>query len=406
MMRFPKALVIVLSLFFMAIMAGTLGAADTIKIGVLSPLNHPVGEAQVNAAKMAVEAINKAGGVNGKQVEMIVGNTELNPEKAINALKKLVMVERVQCCVGVMSSGVVLSLMDHFARFKIPFIASGSASAAITDAVGENYDKYKYVFRIMVDEVYSAESGVDLVLNYLRPKLNVKKIAIMAEDAKWTTLQSDIVIKGVKKGGITVADYVRFSLKEMDFAPILTRVKNAEVDFLYEISAIMDGAVYINQWYDLQGPPIGGCDTSAGSAEFWEKTNGKCLSEIVYMYGSYPVDLTATTRQFWFDSIKRYKIEPKYTSGFTYDAVMVLAEAIKKGKSTKPDEIVKALENTSYTGVSGLIEFNKKNHNVIYGKGRPTQIWFQWHKKKRVPIYPKEYAEKELILPKWWKPKK
>ena len=402
-MKVKFFLVVTLCLGLMFIQA-PVQAADPVKIGVLGPLSHDVGEGEVNAAKMAIEVINQNGGINGRPVELVVGDTEIKPEKAINALKKMVMVDHVDAVVGGFSSGVVLSLMDYLARFKTPFIATGSSSNTLTEKVAENYDKYKYFFRLMFNETATAEGMVDLMVNFMQPQFGVNKIAVMAEDAKWTKLMGDIFINGVKAKGVTVTDYIRFPLKETDFAPILSRVKDAGVDFLVEISAIADGAAYINQWHDMQGPPIGGCNTSAGADDFWNKTNGKCLTEILFMYGAYPVDVTPTSRKFWDDYSKRYEIVPRYSSGYAYDAVMLIAEAMKKAESDKPDDIVKAIENISYTGTSGLIEFDPKNHNVIYGEGRPGLIWLQWQgEANRVPFYPVKYAEGELMMPEWVK---
>jgi len=210
-------------------------------------------------------------------------------------------------------------------------------------------------------------------------------------------------VEQIKTKGIEVTDYIRFPFKETDFAPILSRVKNAKVQFLLEISAIADGAVYINQWHDMQGPPIGGCDTSAGSEDFWDKTNGKCMSETVFMYGAYDVALTPKTKPFWADYIKIYGKEPKYASGFTYDAVYVVANAVMAAGTTKADALVAAIEKTDYVGVSGRIQF-KKNHNTICGSdGRPMMIWHQWQGKgQRLPVYPEKYATAKFILPAWW----
>lgn len=394
-----RIVVTIVAVFCMMTM--TAGASDTIKIGILGPLSHDVGEGQVNGAKMAAEKINSQGGINGRNIEIVIGDTEIRPEKAINAYSKMVTVDKVETVIGVFSSGVVMSLMDYIARFKVPFIATGSSSDQLTEKVAQDYEKNKYFFRLMFNETATAEGMVDLVVNYLNPNYGVKKIAVMAEDAKWTALMGDMFIEGVKKHNIEVADYIRFPLKETDFSATFSRVKNAKIDFLVEISAIADGAAYINQWHDMQGPPIGGCNTSAGTDDFWDKTNGKCLSEILFMYGSYPVDVTPTTRSFWNEYSQKFGIVPRYSSGFTYDAVMMVAEAMKKGAKSS-DDIVKSLETMEYLGCSGLIEFDPKNHNVLYGDGRPTLLWLQWQgKANRVPVYPEKYAEGKIIFPKW-----
>ena len=398
-----KLLAVMLILGLAVMAAGPASAADTIRIGLLAPLSHQVGEGEVNAAKMAVKRINDAGGIDGKKLELFIEDTEIKPEKAINGYKKLVMVDKVKAVMGAFSSGVVLSLMDHVARYKVPFISTASSSNTFGEKVAENYDRYKYFFRLMLNETDQVNGMVEFVDSFLKPKLNIKKVAVMAEDAKWTKLMGAQFVEQIKTKGIEVTDYIRFPFKETDFAPILSRVKNAKVQFLLEISAIADGAVYINQWHDMQGPPIGGCDTSAGSEDFWDKTNGKCKSETVFMYGAYDVALTPKTKPFWADYIKAYGKEPKYASGFTYDAVYVVAGAVKAAGTTKPDALVAAMEKTDYVGVSGRIQF-KKNHNTICGSdGRPMMIWHQWQGKgQRLPVYPEKYASAKFILPAWW----
>ena len=402
-----KRILTCLVILALAVMtAGPASAGDTIKIGLLAPISHQVGEGEVNAAKLAVKRINDAGGIDGKKLELFIEDTEIKPEKAINGYKKLVMVDKVKVVMGAFSSGVVLSLMDHVARFKVPFIATASSSNTFGEKVAKNYDRYKYFFRLMLNETDQVKGMIEFVDSFLKPKLKIKKVAVMAEDAKWTKLMGAKFVEGIKKRGIEVTDYIRFPFKETDFSAILSRVKNSKVDYLMDLSSIADGAVYINQWHDMQGPPIGGCNTSAGSEDFWDKTNGKCKSETVFMYGSYDVPLTPNTQKFWKDYIKIYGKEPKYSSGFTYDAVNIVAQAIKASGSTKPDALVKAIEKTDHVGVSGRIQF-KKNHNTICGgEGQPMMIWHQWQGKgKRLPVYPEKYAAGKFILPAWWKVK-
>jgi branched-chain amino acid transport system substrate-binding protein len=402
-----KSIVMFLSLILLVPLVGTASAADTIRIGLLAPLSHQVGEGQVNAANMAVKRINEAGGVNGKKVELFIEDTEIKPEKAINGYKKLVMVDKVDAVVGAFSSGVVLSLMDHIARYKVPFIATASSSNTLGEKVAQDYERNKYFFRLMLNETDQAKDMVTFVSKFLGPKLGIKKIAVMAEDAKWTALMASMFIEDIEKEGIEVAEYIRFPFKETDYAPILSRVKNKNVDFLVEISSIADGAIYINQWHDMQGPPIAGCNTSAGSEDFWDKTNGKGLSETVFMYGAYDVDLTPLTRKFWKDYINTYGIEPKYSSGFTYDAISLIVEAVEKADSVKADALVGALEKASHIGVSGLIEFKSNHETICNTENRPTMIWHQWQEGgKRLPVYPEKFAQTEYILSPWWKKNK
>ena len=85
--------------------------AETIRFGILAPVQMAVGQGIINAAKLAAEEINAAGGIQGKKIELLVGDTESKPEKGITAMKKLVMEDKVDALVGEYNSGVALAMM-------------------------------------------------------------------------------------------------------------------------------------------------------------------------------------------------------------------------------------------------------------------------------------------------------
>ena len=123
-----KLLAVMLILGLAVMAAGPASAADTIRIGLLAPLSHQVGEGEVNAAKMAVKRINEAGGIDGKKLELFIEDTRSNPKRPSTATRSWSMVDKVKAVMGAFSSGVVLSLMDHVARYKVPFISTASSS--------------------------------------------------------------------------------------------------------------------------------------------------------------------------------------------------------------------------------------------------------------------------------------
>jgi branched-chain amino acid transport system substrate-binding protein len=124
---------------------------DTVRIGVLTPVQMSVGQGITNAAKLAAEEINAAGGILGKKIELFIGDTEGKPEKGITALKKLVMEDKVDVLVGEYSSGVSLAMQPFLPNYKIVFVTTGCASLALTDNVKKDYGKYKYFFRNMIN---------------------------------------------------------------------------------------------------------------------------------------------------------------------------------------------------------------------------------------------------------------
>src|SRR5208337_3309686 len=104
----------------------TAGAANrdfdkisTVKMGILAPVQMPVGHGIMNAAKMAADEINASGGILGKKIELVFGDTESKPEKGVTAMKKLVLEDKVDVLVGEYSSGVALAIQPFLSGYKI-----------------------------------------------------------------------------------------------------------------------------------------------------------------------------------------------------------------------------------------------------------------------------------------------
>ena len=148
---------------------------------------------------------------------------------------------------------------------------------------------------------------------------------------------------------------------------------------------------------------MGTAHVASMDSKFFEITGGACLYEITYnMIARAP--LTDRTIPFWDHYVKKFGVTPVYTSGFTYDAVYMMAEVIKQKKSVKSDDIVTGLENISYKGViHPQTGFDKQNHDLL--EGRYVMPMVQWQTGgKQVVIYPEKFKTGEYQKPAWWKP--
>ncbi len=378
--------------------------AEPIKIGLLVPVNHVVGKAQVNSAKMAVDEINAKGGVLGRKLQLIIEDTQINPEKGISGYRKLATDDKVAGVVGLYSSGVTLAVQEQMARYKVPLIGTASASISLTNRVKENPDKYKYYFRMMINELREADAMGDYVAKFLKPTLKLKRVGIMVENAKWTEMLMPQLRQKIKEAGIEIVAEETFDIKATDFSPIFAGLASKKVDFIVEVSAIADGVVYVKQWHDLQGPPIGGCNVNGMDGDFWVKTGGKCLTESTFILGAYDAPISPKTQTYWKNYQKLYKNTPNYPGGFTYDAIYVLASAIAQAKGTNPDALVKAIEQTKIVGATGNIAF-QDDHDIKYGgKGDPMVLFVQWQKNGvRKIVYPPVFKNGSYVMPAWIK---
>ena len=107
-----------------------------------------VGRDTIASMQMAVDEINAKGGVIGRKLELVVVDESDSPETGIDAIEKLTGEEQVDVLIGGYTSGVTLAQLPHIAEAKTIYLGVGAASPSITVRVKEDYDTYKYVFRV------------------------------------------------------------------------------------------------------------------------------------------------------------------------------------------------------------------------------------------------------------------
>jgi branched-chain amino acid transport system substrate-binding protein len=377
--------------------------AETIKIGCLGPVQLPVGQGIFNAAKLAAEEINAAGGVHGKKIEIVIGDTEGKPEKGITAMKKLVLEDKVDVLVGEYSSGVSLALQPFLPQYKIVFVTTGCASIALTDAVKKDYAKYKYFFRNMINsDVRQQKWATKFLTEFVNKKLGYKKFAILGENAKWVELYGPALKKDLEAAGLEVVFYELFDVDVKDFSPTFASIKGKGSEWIAQIVSHSASIPLVKAWQDSQSAPMGLCDVTGMDSKFWEMTGGKCLGEITYNFIA-RAPLTDKTIPMWDKYVKQFGTNPVYTTGFTYDSVYMLAEVIKQKKSLKSDDIVDGLEKINYKGVlHPEIGFDKESHDLL--EGRYVMPMLQWQEGgKQVVVWPEQFKTGDYIPPAWWK---
>ena len=385
--------------FIFTLNVGTVIAGDTIKIGVIAPFKTSLGETVLNGAKLAAQDINAQGGILGKKIELVFANTEFKPEKGAMAYKKLVLSDKCEFVVGTCSSGVSKAVMDQMARYKKIFVSTGAASPALSSLLASERDKYKYWFRIMCTSKDISNTIHSFIYDIPFKKFGAKRIAIMAENALWTKGMVKDAKADLKARGMEIVYAEPFDIQTKDFTTIITKIIDSKADFIYELSAHVDSATYIKQWHDLKGPMIGGDSGAAQSERYWTDSNGKCVGNTINaMGGCFPVAETPKTIPFFKHYKTTFKIGPGYGSGYTYDTLYVLKNAIEQAKSTDSDTLVPIIEKTDYFGVSGHVEFTPNHDPKHYG----TMPMVQWRSGgKREVVWPPNLATSEFQLPPW-----
>jgi branched-chain amino acid transport system substrate-binding protein len=373
-----------------------------ILIGINTAIQLQVGRDTIDGAKMAIEEINAKGGVLGRKLEMVTADEGESPKEGVASVNKLTGDNNVNVLIGGYDSGVTLAELPHISRAKTIFIGTGSASPAIQAKVKDDYDNYKYIFR--VNPLSSALQAADLLKfmnENLKEQKGYSKIAILGENAKWVQDMVPYLKKNAAEKGIEVPFAEFFDPQTADFSPIFAKVKDSGSQFLLTILSHAASDVFVKQWYDAKVPvPIGGIDVKSMDTNFFTRVGGKAVSEVTTNY-IVRAPLTEKTVAWWDKFEQTYKRAPVYTATGAYDAIYVYAEAVERAKTTDADPVIKELEKTSYLGPRGKVEFDER-HDLRTGPGFVNVLYVQWQPDgSRVVVWPKEIATGKMIDPPW-----
>jgi branched-chain amino acid transport system substrate-binding protein len=389
----------------------TLGAASAaIALSVAAPGVVPTALAGVgipNGAKLAAEEINKQGGVNGRQIEIVDYDDHNSASDAVRAFQRAAQQDKVSAVIASYISEVVLALEPWAGRLHMPMITPGAASNEITKRVHDDYAHEKYVFHGYLASTQIADVVCNAAKELMVKDLKMKTSVIMSEDAAWTIPLDQEYEKCLPAAGLKVVDHIRLSPDTTDFTPVYNKIEGEKPDVIVTgISHV--GVQPTVQWQQQQVPmPMYGVSSQATSATFWKDTNGATDGVVFNVVAAPDVAVTPKTIPFAKAYIAKYGSAPGYAAYQAYDDVFMWADAIKRAGSTDPDKMVDAMEKTDYVGTIGRIQFLPKEdtfaHGMRIGDGYITGLMAQWQNGKQVTIWPAKVATGKMKFPAFTK---
>lgn len=366
---FKKTALILLALCMIVSFAGISHASDTIKIGFNAPLTGFAaadGKSASEGAKLAVKQINDAGGVLGKPLELVIYDDQGNPTQAIPIANKLIGKDKVAMGISGSYSGPTRSAAGVFQEAGIPFISAYAIHPDITRAGN-------MVYRTGLLGTVQGKAGAKLIGEIM----GKKKVVII-------TLQNDFG-KSLAEGfrsvaanyGIEIIAEYEYSMKDRQFGSLVAKVKADNPE-----------AIYASGYYFTCGPLIsqlraGGVDAPVVGQEGYD---GQKFMEIAGPAAEGVIITTTLDRDSKVKEAQEYIMAFKEQTGEPADmvgasahtAVKVAAAAIEKAGSLDPEKIRQAIAETSLTGSTGHITFNKLGEVV-----KPVQVQIvkdgQWH---------------------------
>ena len=383
-------------------------AEDTIKIGVIAEAQAVAGSSIPQAAQLAADEINAAGGVNGKKIEIVTYDNHSSAAESVRAFQRAANEDHVNAVIASYISEVVLALEPWTGRLKTVMVTPGAASDVITQNIAKDYDHLKYTFHGYSTSTSIADATCDAAKDLLVNQLHMKSAVVMSEDAAWTTPLDEEYLKCLPNIGIKVSITSAMSPDTTDFTPIFNKIEGEKPDVI--ITGISHVGVQPTvQWKQQEVPiPMFGVSSQATNSSFWNDTNGarrrRAVSGLCRAGRRGDAEDAAVRRGVQASASATI---PSYCGYTAYDEVYYLADAFKRAGSTDPDKLVDALEKTDYVGTIGRVKFKGKDspnpHALKIGPDTITGLMLQWQDGKQTNLWPAKVANGKLKFPKFIK---
>ena len=309
------------------------------------------GTAEQKAAKLAVDEINKAGGVDGKQIEITDKDNKSELSEASTVSTNLVTQAKVNAIIGPATSGGTGAAITNAAKASVPLITPSGTQDDLTK--GQDY-----LFRTTFIDSFQGK----ILSKYVTDNLKAKKVVLYYDNSSDYAKGIAKAFQEEYKGEIVATE--TFASKDTDFQAALTKFKGKDFDALVVPGYYTEAGKIVNQarGMGIDKPIVGG--DGFNSEEFISQATPAAATNVYYVSGySTSGDMTAKAKKFLEAYKAKYNEEPSMFSALAYDSVYMVAEAAK-GAKTSVDIKDNLAKLKDFEGVTGSITMDK-NHNPV-----------------------------------------
>ncbi len=353
-----------------ACFSGAALAADPIKIGVDGPFtggSSSMGVSMRDGVRLAVDEINKAGGVLGRQLALVERDDEARNERGVQIAQELINKEKVVAVVGYINTGVALASTRFFQEAKIPVMDNVATGSIVTHQFDDQPENY--IFRNAAHDSIQAPMIVEEAIT----RRGFKKVAILADSTNYGQLGREDLEKALGLKGIKPVAVEKFNIKDVDMTAQLLKAKEAGAEAVLtygigpELAQIANGMTklgwkvpMVGSWtlsmanyIDNAGP--GGEGARMPQTFIQEPTTPKRQSFIINYLKTF--------------NPKNSRMDSPVSAAQGYDSIYLLVAAIKQAGSTDGPKVKAALEDLK-TPVEGVVTtynkpFTAKDHEAI-----------------------------------------
>jgi branched-chain amino acid transport system substrate-binding protein len=337
--------------------AGAGGNSGLIVVGYYGDLTGRTsnfGQSTKRGVEMAADEINKAGGINGRQIQIIPEDDEGRPEKAATVVTKLIDQDRVIALLGEVASGNTLAAAPKAQAARVPMISPSSTNPAVTQ-VGD------YISRVCFIDPFQGEVMAKFAANTLK----AKSAAIMLDfNSPYSRGLTDFFEASFTKLGGQVLDKQSYTQGDRDYKGQLTAIRSKNPDVIYVPGYYGEVGVIAKQAEQLgiKAPMLGGDGWDA--TQLWDLGGTSLNGDFISNHYSVD-DPSPAIQKFVADYKARNGTVPDALAALGYDAMKVLADAITRAGTTEGPKLRDAINGTkNFPGVTGTITIDADRNAV------------------------------------------
>lgn len=330
---------------------------NKVRIGLLMSMTGDTanfGISSSNAIRMAADEVNKSGGINGRQIELLLQDDRSDATEAANIVTRFVSQDGVHAIIGEVGSSRTLAGAPIAQNAKIPMLTPSSTNPEVTK-------KGNYIFRsCFIDTVQGPAMA-----QFAAKSLNAKRAALLIDRRNdySTGLEKPIADVYERLGGRIVITQ-SYQAGDQDFNAQLTSIKGANPDVIFVPGYYGDVALIAKQARDksLNVPMIGGDGWDSPSLY---QIGGSALDGSYFTNHYSPNDTDPRVQKFVKDYQNLYGTVPDALAATGYDAALIMFDAIRRSGSLEGAAIRDALAATrDFPGVTGTVTFNENRDAV------------------------------------------
>ncbi len=358
-----KMLGVMVSFFVMAlVLSGCSSTSDTIKLGLNFELSGEVasyGQAEVQGIELAIEQVNAAGGINGKQIELVKRDNKSDAAEATSIATYLATQEKVSVILGAATSGLTKAQVPVANQYEVPLI---SPSATADDVTNDGVIVEPFIYRVSFIDSFQ---GITMA-NFAVENLGKSKAVILGDQSSDYAkgLAETFTAQFTDNGGTVVAQEAYVS-GDQDFNSVLTLIGQMDFDVLFVPGYYQEVGLIIKQAREsgITTPILGG--DGFDSPVLFELAGNDALVDIYFSQAYSSLDEDPMVTKFISDFSDKYGVEPNAFSALGYDSAMLAVDAIKRAGSEDPKLVNEALQSTvNFAGVTGSITVDEW-HNAV-----------------------------------------